>query len=154
MLLHQEGVKEHLSVGTELRGFQSQLPLADAPSDPRLVKTLEAFAMKPPAACIEEFEIFGDGHDILVPLPLRTDLEVAQNLARHIGFKRPFHYGPETLSRPPKLGVWGGDIQELETPELPKEPLIGGKMRSEIRRCFKARIDVMRIPMKVIRIPN
>ena len=93
--------------------------------------------MKTPPPLIEEFQVFGNGHDILVALPLRAHLEVAEDLARDVGFEGPLYQGTETLLGVLKIGVLRGDIEKPETLELPKEPLVSPEMRNEMRRCFK-----------------
>src|SRR5207302_7729681 len=91
---------------------------------------------------LEEFKVLGNGHDILVALPLPAHLEVAEDLARDVGFERSFYQGTETLLGLLKIGVLRGDIEKPKTLELPKEPLVSPEMRNEMGRCFKARIHV------------
>src|SRR5438045_626281 len=91
---------------------------------------------------LEEFQVFGNGHDILVALPLPAHLEVAEDLARDVGFKRSLYQGTETLFGLLKIGVLRGDIEKPETLELSKEPLVSPEMRNEMGRCFKAGIHV------------
>src|SRR6266566_4070887 len=79
--------------------------------------------MKAPPRLIEEFQVFGHGHDILVALPLGTHLEVTEDLARDVGFERSLYQGAKTLLGLLKIGVLRGDIEKPETLELPKEPL-------------------------------
>jgi hypothetical protein len=75
-------------------------------------------------------------------LPLPAHLEVAEDLARDVGFERPLYQGTETLLSLLKIGVLGSDIEKPETLELPKEPLVSPEMRNEMGRCFKAGIHV------------
>src|SRR5712691_7057832 len=98
--------------------------------------------MKAPPRPIEEFQVFGNGHDILVALPLPAHLEVAEDLARDVGFERSLYQGAKTLLGLLKIGVLRGDIEESETLELPKELLVSPEMRNEMGRCFKAGIHV------------
>src|SRR5260370_15512463 len=98
--------------------------------------------MEAPPRPIEEFQVLGNGHDILVALPLPAHLEVAEDLARHIGFEGPLYQGTETLLSLLKIGVLRSDIEEAETLELPEEPLVSPEMRNEMGRSFKAGIHV------------
>src|SRR5438309_8796861 len=98
--------------------------------------------MKAPPRLLEEFQVFGNGHDILVALPLSAHLEVTEDLARDVGFERPLYQGTETLLGILKIGVLRGDIEKPETLELPEEPLVSTQMRNEMGRCFKAGIHV------------
>ncbi len=98
--------------------------------------------METPQRLIEEFEVFGNGHDILVTLPLRAHLEVAEDLPRDVGFEGPLYQGTETLFGLLKIGVLRGYIEESETLELTEEPLVSPEMRNEMGRCFKAGIYV------------
>src|SRR6267142_1329416 len=98
--------------------------------------------MEEPPRLIEEFQVFCNGHDILVALPLPAHLEVAKDLARDVGFERSLYQGAETLFGLLKIGVLCGDIEKPETLELPKEPLVSPEMRNEMGRCFKAGIHV------------
>src|SRR6266566_5991815 len=91
---------------------------------------------------LEEFKVLGNGHHILVALPLPSHLEVAEDLARDVGFDVPLYQGTETLLSLLKIGVLRGDIEESETLELPREPLVSPEMRNEMGRCFKAGIYV------------
>src|ERR1700693_1123127 len=91
---------------------------------------------------VEEFKVLGNGHDILVALPLPAHLEVAEDLARDVGFEGPLYQRTETLLGLLKIGVLRGDIEEAETLELPEEPLVSREMRNEMGRCFKAGIHV------------
>src|SRR5882757_7734979 len=90
----------------------------------------------------EEFKVLGNGHDILVALPLPAHLEVAEDLARDVGFEGPLYQGAETLFGLLKIGVLRGDIEKPETLELTEESLVGPEMRNEMGRCFKAGIHV------------
>src|SRR5882762_7793956 len=90
----------------------------------------------------EEFKVLGNGHDILVALPLHAHLEVAKDLARDVGFEGPLYQGAKTLFGLLKIGVLCGDIEKPETLELPEEPLVSPEMRNEMGRCFKAGIHV------------
>src|ERR1700730_14573002 len=98
--------------------------------------------MKTPPRLVEESKVLCNGHDILVALPLPAHLEVAEDLARHIGFEGSLYQGTETLLGLLKIGVLRSDIEEAETRELPKEPLVSPEMRNEMGRCFKAGIHV------------
>src|ERR1700731_3107346 len=98
--------------------------------------------MEAPPRLIEEFQGLGNGHDILVALPLPAHMEVAEDLARHIGFEGPLYQGAEALLGLLKIGVLRSDIEEAETLELSKEPLVSPEMRNEMGRCFKAGIHV------------
>ena len=98
--------------------------------------------MEAPPRLIEEFKVLCNGHDILVALPLPAHLEVAEDLARDVGFERSLYQGTETLLSLLKIGVLRGDIEEAETLELPEEPLVSPEMRNEMGRCFKAGIHV------------
>src|SRR5712664_3597888 len=91
---------------------------------------------------LEEFKVLGNGHDILVALPLPAHLEVAEDLARDVGFEGPLYQGAETLLGLLKIGVLRGDIEEAKTLELSKEPLVSPEMGNEMGRCFKAGIHV------------
>src|SRR6266481_4365705 len=90
----------------------------------------------------EEFKVLGNGHDILVALPLPAHVEVAEDLARDVGFERSLYQGAETLLGLLKIGVLRGDIEESETLELTEEPLVSPEMRDEMGRGFKAGIYV------------
>src|SRR5712691_11437280 len=98
--------------------------------------------MKAPPRPIEEFQVFGNRHDILVALPLPAHLEVAEELARDVGFERSLYQGAETLLGLLKIGVLRGDIEKPETLKLTEEPLVGPEMRNEMGRCFKAGIHI------------
>src|SRR3979490_261889 len=98
--------------------------------------------MEAPPRLIEEFQILGDRHDILVALPLRAHLEVAEDLARDVGFERPLYQRTETLLSLLKIRIPRSDIDKPETLELTEEPLVGREMRNEMGRCFKAGINV------------
>src|SRR6266704_1516801 len=98
--------------------------------------------MKAPPRPFEEFQVFGNGHHILVELPLRAHLEVAEVPARDVGFEGLLYQGAETLLGLLKIGVLRGDIEKPKTLELPEEPVISPEMRNEMGRCFKAGIHV------------
>src|SRR5467141_4097354 len=98
--------------------------------------------MKASPRLVEEFQVVGNGHDILVTLPLRAHLEVAEDLPRDVGFEGPLYQGTETLFGPLKIGVLRSYIEEAETLELSKEPLVSPEMRKEMGRCFKAGVYV------------
>jgi hypothetical protein len=87
--------------------------------------------MEAPPRLIEEFKVLGNGHDILVTLPLPAHVEVAEDLSRNIRFKGPLYQGAETLLSLLKIGVLRGDIEKPETLELTEEPLVGPEMRNE-----------------------
>ena len=81
--------------------------------------------MKTPPRLIQEFKIGRHRNHILVVVPLLADLEVTEDLARHIGFQWPFHHGTEALFRFVKIGLLRRDVQKPKSLQLPEEPLIG-----------------------------
>ena len=88
--------------------------------------------METPPGISEEFQVVRDRHDILVALPLHAHLEVAEDLTRDVGFERSLYQGTETFLGLLKIGVFRGDIEESETLELPREPLVSPEMRNEM----------------------
>jgi hypothetical protein len=92
--------------------------------------------MEAPPGISEEFQVVRDRHDILVALPLPAHLEVAEDLARDVGFERSLYQGAETLLGLLKIGILRSDIEEAETLELTEEPLVSPEMRNEMGRCF------------------
>src|SRR6266481_4535524 len=98
--------------------------------------------MEAPPRLIEELQVLCYGHDILVAFPLPAHLEVAEDLARDVGFERSLYQGAETLLGLLKIGILRADIEEAETLELSKEPLVSPEMRDEMGRGFKAGIHV------------
>src|SRR2546421_4769714 len=77
--------------------------------------------MEAPPCLIEEFKVLCNGHDILVALPLPAHLEVAEDLARDVGFERSLYQRTETLFGLLKIGVLRGYIEKPETLELTEE---------------------------------
>jgi len=53
--------------------------------------------METPPGISEEFQVVRDRHDILVALPLHAHLEVAEDLARDVGFEWSLYQRAETL---------------------------------------------------------
>src|SRR5208283_505 len=109
---------------------------------PGSIEGLESVTVKTLARFTQEFEIGGHGDDILVVVPLLADLEVVEDLTRHIGFQWPSDQGTEVVFRFLKIGFLRRDIEKPETIELPEESLIGRKVGYKMRWCCKARIHV------------
>jgi len=120
VFVDQEGPEEYGPVGLELREFKRTSRSVIVPLDPCLIEVFEAVTIEAPPRLREEFKVLCNGHDILVALPLRANLEVAEDVARDVGFERSLYQGTETLFGPLKIGVLRGDIEKPETLELPE----------------------------------
>ena len=58
---------------------------------PSLEESAERIALKASSRFLEEFQVLGNGHNILVALPLSPDVEVAEDFTGDVGFERPFY---------------------------------------------------------------
>src|SRR5436309_3649634 len=109
VFLHQEGREKYGPVGLALRKLQPYVTLRDLPRVPCPIEAFESVTVKAPPRLIEEFQVFSNGHDILVALPLPAHLEVAEDLARDVGFEVCLYEGAKTLLGLLKIGVLRSD---------------------------------------------
>ena len=86
MFVDQECSEEYGPAGLELRKLQPQLTFRDRPRAPFLIEAVEVVAIEAPPRLNEEFKVLSNGHDILGAFPLPANPEVAEDVARDVGF--------------------------------------------------------------------
>src|SRR5258708_40091092 len=97
--------------------------------------------MKAALRFIQEFEVFGDGHNVLAFFEALADLEIPKDLTRHIRLKRVLHDSAEALRCLRKLRVRRGDIKKGKSLKLAKERPVGCEMRQKACDASVAALD-------------
>ena len=76
---------------------------------------------------------------VVPPLP---NLEIPQDFVSEVSFERLFEERPEPLLDLPKIAFPRRDIQKPKAMELPKQGLVGGKMRRKAGLPFKTGVHI------------
>lgn len=126
-------VEKYGPVRHELGQLHAQLVVAKSAETPGVVEDVELVSVKPHPRLSQELKILDHGDDVLVAFPLLAELEVALDIAGHIGFERLFYQGAEPLFGHTEIGCLVRDVEEAEAIELPEEVLIGPEMGNETR---------------------
>lgn len=114
-------VKKHRATWSDLANFHSQRLFVEFSRPPGQIQIVEAVSLKPLPRLNEKLEVFGDGDEVLVVVPLLSNHKILKDLTRYVGLQRPLNEGPELFFRPLARGKFRSDVHEAKSWQLPEE---------------------------------